>query len=352
MSFALVLLVALVATGCSKERLGAGAISILGPGVINDPRNKSLRFDVLEFGLGEFCKEMTTQGAPLKLQDDQPVIGRFFARNCQSRVIDTDARKSLVVQYEGTGYAWTNVSNRIGFASAGVIEYAPDFQMHDGAMYIYFRPRNIDSVSFQTLVVESQLAKTGAAVLGIDFDQMGRNIVRSQVERGFTVIRYNKSGETEFGLGIIPTGQRPFHPFQIKSTDKRMLANERTEVHSGQHDFVGGFEAKKNGKALYITATVDGAPAIDVLVIPKGVGDLMIQNYVNNGGPTGLTAPPLLDEPLVAGQVWKRYVKIPKGRYYLLFDHSTSMGRTAPPQVAGDDRAAKVDYVVQIGDAP
>lgn len=348
----ILLLAAAVTLSCSKEKLGTRAISILGPGVINDPRNKSLRFDVLKFGLEEFCKEMTARGAPLKLQDDQPVLGRFFATNCQSRVIDDDNRKSIVIQYSGVGYAWTNVSQRIGFSSSGVIEYAPDFQMHKGAMYVYFRPRNIDSVQFETKVVESALARTGAAVLNIDFNAMGLNIVRSQVERGFTVIRYSKSGETEFGLGFVPTGQKPFKPFQISGSDKRVLANDRTEVHTNQHDFVGGFEVKKGGKALYITATLDGAPAVDVLLIQKGVGDLMVNQYVANAGPTRLTAPPLLDDQLVAGQVFKRYVKVPKGVYYLLLDHSATIGRTAPAAVAGDDRAAKVDYVVQVGDAP
>lgn len=347
---ALVLLVA----GCpSKESVGAGAISVLGPGVINNPHNKSLRFDILKFGLGRFCFEMTRRGAPLKLNDDQPVLGRFFARSCSSQVLENTARQSLVVQYSGTGYGWTNLSGRIGFSAAGLIEYAPDFQMSDnGAMYIYFRPRKVNATSFKTLMVESVLARGGMAVAGLDPDRLGRQIVQSQLQRGFTVIRENEKGETDFGLGIIPKGQKPFKPFSIKNADKVTLANDRTEVHGGQQDYVGGFEVPDSGKALYITMTLDGAPAVDVFVVPKGVGDAMIDRYVKKGGASPLTARPLLDEPLVRGQVWKRYLALPKGMYYLVIDHSSAAGRTAPPAIQGGEQAAKVDYLVELGDAP
>jgi hypothetical protein len=47
------------ATGCPKqETLGIGAMGLLGKGVINDPKNKSLRFDLLKFGLDQCCREM------------------------------------------------------------------------------------------------------------------------------------------------------------------------------------------------------------------------------------------------------------------------------------------------------
>ena len=42
-------------------------MAILGSGVVNDPANRSLRFDMLKFGLDQFCAEMLKGGAPLKL---------------------------------------------------------------------------------------------------------------------------------------------------------------------------------------------------------------------------------------------------------------------------------------------
>jgi len=353
LALALILLPLLTAGCPSKESLGSSSMTVLGPGVINNPKNKSLRFDILKFGLERFCFEMTRRGAPLKLSDDQPVIGRFFAESCNQTVIDNESRKSVVVQYTGKGYGWTNVTGRIGFTTAGLVEYAPDFQLHDDdSMYIYFRPRKVDSTSFTTLMVENPVAKGGMSMLGVNPDQIGRNIVDGQLRRGFTVIRYDDTGETEFALGYIQKGHQPFKPFKVKSEDKVTLANDRTEVHSGQMDFIGGFEVKDDDEALYLNLSVDGAPAVDTFLIPKSIGDAMIDNYVRNPGATPLTAPPLLDEPVVAGQLWKRFVPARKGLYYLVVDHSAQVGRTAPPAQVGDDRAAKVDYVVQVGERP
>jgi hypothetical protein len=336
----------------SREELGRGALTILGEGIVNNPANKSLRFDVLKFGLDRFCFEMTRRGAPLKLSDDQPVIGRFFAETCQSQVLDDESRKSFVIQYSGTGYGWTNLSGRLGFSSAGLVEYAPDFQMHDGAMYIYFRPRNVDATRFSTLMVESSFARAGMAVTGLNPDQLGKNLVQGQLQRGFTVIRYSASGETDFGLGYVQKGKKPFKPFTVQHSEKLTLANDRTEVHTGQQDFIGGFDVSDDDQALYLTLSADGAPAVDVLLLNKGTGDLMIDQYVKNPGPSSTTFTPLLDEPLPSGQLWKRYVRVPKGVYYVLIDHSNRVGRTSPNTPTTDDRAAKVDYLVQLGPAP
>lgn len=339
-------------SGCpSKEGLGSSAMSVLGPGVINNPKNKSLRFDILKFGLERFCFEMTNRGAPLKLNDDQPVMGRFFADSCNQSVFDDEHRKSLVVQYTGKGYGWTNLTQRLGFETAGLVEYAPDFQLHDdGSMYIYFRPKRIDATSFKTTLVEGLIARAGIPLVGVNPDAIGKNIVTGQLERGFTVIRYNDDGETDFGLGYIPKGQKPFKPFVIDSA-KLTLQNDRTEVHTGQQDFVGGFEVKEDDQALFLTATIDGAPAIDAFLVPKFMGDQMIAQYVKAPGPAQLQSQPLLDEAIPIGGMWKRFVPVPKGVYYLVVDHS-AVGRTQPQVAPGDDRAAKVDYVVQVAERP
>jgi hypothetical protein len=342
-----------VGLGCpSRESIGASGVAILGAGVVNNPGNKSLRFDILKFGLDNFCREMLKGGAPLKLADDQPVIGRFFADSCQSQVVDDDARKSFIVQFTGRGYAWTNLTGRIGFSSRGLVEYAPDFQLHDGAMYVYFRPRMIDATAFQLLLIESAAARAGAAVAGVNPEELGRRIVDGQLRRGFTVIRYGKDGQTDFGMGVIAKGDRPFKPFQIETEDKRVLTNERTEVHAGQQDFVGALDVDDDDRALYLTLSLDGAQAIDVLLVPKAQGDAMLAGYIEKPGGTALGMPALLDEPLTGGQLWKRYVVVPKGRYYVILDNSVAAGRSAPPQTPLDDRAAKVDYLLMVGEKP
>ncbi len=338
--------------GCTSS-VGSGAVSVLGAGVLNDPSNKSLRFDILKFGLATFCAEMLKGGAPLKFGDDEPVVGRFFAESCDSQVLDDDAHKSFVVQYTGKGYAWTNITQRLGFSSRGVVEYATDFQLHDGAMYVYFRPRLIDGAAFQTTLVESALAQGGLAIAGVNANQLGKHIVESQLRRGFTVIRKDASGSTDFALGIVPLGDTPFKPFEVKRTEKQILANERTEVHIGQQDYVGAFEVTDSNQALYLTVAVDGAPNADILVVQKSVGDTLLDGYVHNAGGAALSSPAMLDDTSTqSGGLWRRFVNVDPGRYYLVIDNSTKLGKSAPDTSAKDDAAAKVDYLVLVGDRP
>lgn len=338
--------------GCGgREGLGVGAINVLSQGVINDPGNKSLRFDLLKFGLDEFCSEMQRRGVALKLRDGDPNIGRFFATSCQSQLIDEQSRQTIVVRYSGRGYGWTNVTQRVGFETQGLIEFAPDFQMHGDAMYIYFRPRNVDSTTFKTTLVESQLANTGIILTGVQPDQVGQNLVQSQLRRGFTVVRHSERGEVDFGLGVIALGQRPFRPFQVLASRRITLDNDRTEVHSGQQDYIGGFSVDQDDKALYLTMTLEGAPAVDVLLLPKPVGDTLLRQYTTTRGPAvpGISA---FGAVVQSGVPLRQYMPVPRGTYYLLLDHSSAVGQAAPPTTALDDRAARVDYLVQVGDRP
>ncbi len=347
-----------VGSGCtSPDSFGSRAVAVVGAGVINDPSNKSLRFDILKFGLESFCTEMLRAGAPLKFGDDEPVVGRFFADSCQSQVLDDDAHKSFVVQYTGRGYAWTNVTERLGFNSSGVVEYQSDFQLSGGAMYVYFRPRLIDGAAFQTTLVESALAKGGLAIAGLNANTLGKHIVESELRRGFTVIRRDSSGSMDFALGLVATGEVPFKPFEVKRTNKQVLANERTEVHQGQQDYVGAFEVKDSGQALYLTAALDGAPSADVLVVPKPVGDALLDHYLQTAGGASITSasagPALLDDTVAqGGGLWQRFVNVDPGRYYLVIDNSAQLGKTTPDTSMKDDAAAKLDYVILLGDRP
>ncbi len=333
--------------GCSnKETL---AFAVVADGVINDPANKSLRFDLLKFGLDQFCFEMTNRGAPLKLGDEMPVAGRFFAASCQHQILDAGERKSLVVQYSGTGYGWTNVSGRIGFEASGLVEYAPDFQLHDGAMYIYFKPEDIEASSFKTLMVESTLAQTGMQMTNIDPDDVGTKIVQGQLKRGFTVIRYSASGETDFSMGFIPKGEKPEKPYYVESTNRVSLVNNRTEVHTGQQDYVGAFEVKDE-EVLFFTGQLDGTAAIDVALVSKAGGSQMIDQYVRAPGAAVLGMPPLLQERVEQGQLWQRSIRLPPGAYMLVFDHSDRLGTTTPPARPADS-PAHLSYLVQRGEA-
>jgi hypothetical protein len=326
-------------------------MAIVGAGVINDPANKSLRFDMLKFGLSQFCDEMTKSGTPLKLADDQPVVGRFFAEACQTQVLDEEGRKSFIVQYRGKGYAWGSPLGRVGFTADGLVEYAPDFQLHDEAMYVYFRPRLSDTSSFRALMVESTLAQSALAALGMSPEALGKRIVDGQLRRGFTVIRHDQRGEIEFGMGMIPLGERPYRPYEVKTEDKRIVANDRTEVHTGQQDYLGAFSVEEDDQALYLTLTLDGSPSVDVLLVGEAQGHGLVDGYVRQPGAQAIPGPLLLDETLAAGQTFKRFVPVPRGKYYLVLDHSDRAGQGPKPDLTAD-RPGKIDYLLMLGDAP
>lgn len=333
--------------GCpSKESL---AFAVVADGVINDASNKSLRFDLLKFGLDQFCEEMTKRGAPLKTGDDMPVAGRFFSASCQHQILDDENRKSLVVQYSGQGYGWTNLSGRIGFSSSGLVEYAPDFQVQGEAMYIYFRPRNIDASSFETLMVENSAARAGMALAEVNPDEVGTNLVRGQLKRGFTVIRYNERGETDFSLGFVPVGAKPEKPYVVESSNRVSLANDWTEVHTGQQDFIGSFEITNDDEALYFTAKLDGTDAVDVAVVPRAAGEEMLKNYVRTPGAATLAMQPVLLETIKLGETWQRAIKLVPGSYMLVIDHSARLGQTTPPAHPADS-PAHLSYLVQRGE--
>ncbi len=339
----------LVSTACgSQEQTGFGAMTVVGQGIVNDPANKTLRFDLLRYGLAKFCHEMQQRGVALKLRDGQPIAGRFFASSCQSELLENGERQTLALRYAGRGYTWTNVTGRVGFEVQGFIEYAPDFKLHDDTLYIYFRPQNVDASRFHTTLVEAQAPQAGLAVLGVSADQLGHDTLIGQLRRGFTVVRA-RDGATDFAPGLLPAGEHPFHPFEIRASDKVTLDNNRTELHAGQQDYIGGF-AVEEGQALFLTLTLDGASAVDVLVLPEAQGRQMITQYTTVAGPAvPPTAPYGVVLPAATGL--RQGLPLPAGRYLLLLDHSNAVGQVAPPPGFAPS-AARVDYLVQAGARP
>jgi hypothetical protein len=342
----------LLSSACgSRESVGDRSLRVLGAGVVNDPANKSLRFDILKFGLDRFCEEMLKSGTPLRLSDQEPVIGRFFAESCQSQVLDEEQRKSFVLQYTGKGYAWTNVTGKLGFSARGLVEYAPDFQLSDGALYVYFRPRAVDATAFQLLSIDSQLAQTGIALAGsaLNPDELGRHVLDSQLKRGLTVIRYDSDGHADFSVGFIPKGERPYKPFQIKSADKRVLVNETTEVHALTQDYVGPLMIDDTDQALLLHLELDGIDTIDVQIVPKATGAAMLDRYVRSPGPAPQLAPPLLTALAQRGKRLLQPIPLPPGEYFALLDNSPALGQAQPPQGAPSDHAASVELAILVG---
>jgi hypothetical protein len=343
----------LLLASCAGMAQSAGTdVLAIMPGVINRTDNKSLRFAMMKYGLDSFCQEMLKRGAPLRLADDQPSVGRFYPQRCDSRLVDEEAGRSFLVQFAGSGYAWTNLTQRIGFDATGAVEYDPDFLLDHSTMYLYFRTKHVASTSFRPGMIENTAANLAMVLAPGGFtEKFGQQIVAAELTRGFTVIR-RSDGTVDFGLGMIEKGKTPFHPYQIKGDAKTVLANERIEVHARQRDFLGPFEVDSQGRALYLTVGVDGAEGVDVMVVPRDAGEQWLSLYIHQPMTTPPAYPPLLADVALSSQPYRKMLPVAKGRYYLVIDNTPTAGRISPPANLFDDRAALVNYAVELGDAP
>ncbi|MCS6900014.1 MAG: hypothetical protein RMJ98_09985 [Myxococcales bacterium] len=355
-SLALLALALLALGAFSCQRTGVALVKLM-PGVTNDPRNRTMRREIMSFGSKEFCKELMKRGAPLKTRDDAPAMGRFFADQCFHQDMEND---DVFVQFSGRGYTWTQPSGRIGFKIQGSILYNPDFLLHGKTMYAYFRPRTVQSSKFETIMIE----RVGSTPLGGLFgasaqdtaNRMGNQIIAQELQRGFTVLR-DDDGSVDFGVGIIEQGQRPFHPYQVHGSDKVLLASDWTEIHEQQRDFLGPFEIEGRDQALFLTMNLDGTPAVDVMLFQKTPGDGWLQTYIQQAQVGPPPVPPMLSDVLAQGREWRRTVPLKPGLYYLVIDHTSVAGPVSPPPsqpgfLGTSDVAAVVRYVAQVGDAP
>lgn len=307
-----------------------------------------MRKALMKTAMGDFCKQMLQRNAPLRLAPDSPVIGRFFPTQCVAPEGD-----DLYVNFSGFGYAFTNVTKKMTFTMAATGLYKYDFLITEGDrcdIYAYFRPTRIDASDFRTHRLESTTASMVNSLTSIG-DNFGKQLMGQKLQEGFTVIRFTETSTDEFGLGIIPIGQKPFHPFQVHGNDRITYENERVEIHQNQRDFIGPIVVEDEGRSLYVTASVDGAPAVDMLIMRKAEGEASLNLYYEYAQSGPLAAAPMAGDIVQAGTQLKRAVPVPPGMYYVVFDNTASAGQVNPPVNALDDRAAVVNYLIQIGDA-
>jgi hypothetical protein len=344
-----VLWIAIVCLSTPGCRIGAdtgkGAATIIGRGVVNNPSNKSLRFDMLKFGMGEFCAELMLRGAPLRLSDGQPVIGRYFAETCNTKSIDTLEKSSVVVQFGGHGFAWTAATGRLGFRVQGLLELAPDFRIREEAMYVYFRPIQVDTSDFELLMTENTLAQAAVNLAGVSEKELGQSIINAQLGRGFTAIRYDADGHTDFALGVVDEGARPFRPFTVRVSPRRTDANGRTEIFSGQQDFLGKIRVKK-GDAITLTLRVEGTEGVDFSLISEKAGRPYLDQYIRSAGTQPMQVVPSFQATALSGAPTRAQVRVPSGDYYLVLDHSNAWGAVTPGE---NSLPARVDYLLQTG---
>lgn len=329
--------------------LGCGPKECTFRGTINEPENLSMRRALLRKGMGDFCKQMLAHDAPLRLSTDSPVIGRFYPTQCTAPEGD-----DLNVTFSGFGYAYTNVTQKMTFTMNAQVTYRYDFLITEGDrcdVYAYFRPSRIAASNFQVHRIENQLASTfnGMTQMG---DTFGQQLVGQKLKEGFTVIHSSSDATDEFVLGIVPVGRKPLHPYQVHGDERITYENERVEVHQNERDFVGPIVVEDSGRALFVSAKLDGASAIDVMILRKAEADASLGYYYEYPLVGPLAGAPIAGDVLNAGVELKRSIPVGPGTYYVVFDNSASAGQVSPPANVPGDRAAVVNYLVQIGDAP
>jgi hypothetical protein len=343
-------LVAVVGLAASSACTPNAVCKVAGP--INDPSNRTLRRNIMSFGLGQFCTQMTARNAPLTLSPDQPVVGRFFPQHCMQRTLDNG---DLWVQFDGIGYAWTDLSKKVTFTSAATLQYNQDFKCaEDDAIYAYFDPRAVAPPDFRVAQIEQPVANLMQNWIAPFADNFGRQVVSGQLAQGFTVI-VDANGTTEFSIGHLPLGQHPFHPFDVHGGGRITYESLRTQVHAGERDFIGPIAVEGDRRALFLQMHLEGVQSADVFVVPKSEGDASLQLYVQYGAIGPLAYPPRFSDIIRYGAEYQRAVPVPPGMYYVVIDNSPTAGQAAPPAplfgVVGD-AAALVNYAIQIGDAP
>ena len=306
------------------------------------------------FGAQRICPEMTKRGMGLRVQERGPIVGRFFPSACKVDVLSS--QQIVTVHFTGVGYAFTPMTKRVGFTTTASVQYRPDFFITEEDIYAWGKVRAIVAGPKFTLgYVESQLANAATAVtpLGVVATQFGNQIVSGELTRGFTVVQNWATESNSFALGIITPPRRPHTPFDVTKDAIHTFANETVEVQYNQRDFIGPFEVVDDDQALQMKYFLQG-PAVDVMVVDGATGDRWREDY-RLGRPLG--PPPGVVRaggPLQPGREVRTQYRLPRGKYYVVIDHTQYAGRVNPPPtnllnpLGGP--VARVSYVAQLAE--
>jgi hypothetical protein len=302
------------------------------------------------FGAQRMCPEMLKRGAPLKLTPDGNTIGRFFPTTCQHEV--NDQSQTVTIHFGGTGFAWTPIAGRVGFSASASVEYRMDFFMAEDAVYVWAKTNRIlRGPDFEMGAVENRVVDWARRTpVGYMANTFGNQIVSSQLASGFTVVHMDEGDE--FAIGILTPPQRPKKPFDTEEGDRYVFANETTEIRHNQIDLLGPLEVGDEEQALFLRLRLEG-PAVDVLVLHRGTGDLW-RDGLQRGAPLGPPPnPPLNAFVLQPGAEQRKKIRLPKGHYFVVVDNSDRVGIVNPPwnplaMVGGN--AAVLSYTAEVGD--
>ncbi|HYP89718.1 MAG TPA: hypothetical protein VEQ59_16235, partial [Polyangiaceae bacterium] len=232
--------------------------------------NPALRWFLFSnFGAQRMCPEMLKRGMALKLTPNGNGIGRFFPERCTAQV--NDAAQTVTLAFSGTGFAWTPIAGRVGFAVSATLDYRMDFFMAEDATYVWAKPaRIVYGPDFRMGAIENKMVDFAAqGPGGYMVSTFGSQIVQGQLSSGFTVVHTDQGDE--FSMGILLPPARP-HSFFSVANGRTLLEHDTTEVRVDQMDLIGPLEVPSSGQALFLRFQLTG-PAVDAMLIRRGAGD-------------------------------------------------------------------------------
>lgn len=328
----------------------------LGATCVGKVAGPNLRWKLFSaFGTQRLCPEMLKRGVPLRLSAGGNTVGRFFPKQCSHQV--NDPARSVTLHFSGTGYAWTPVAGRVGFSASASVEYAMDWRPGGGrTTYVWGRwVRAVRGPEFSLGAVENKAVNWAAKGTPVAYlaNTFGEQIITSQMVQGFTVIHHPRRGD-EFALGHFFPPQRPPTPFDTEQGKRLALANETTEVHTSQVDFLGPFEVTKDNQALFLRFNHLGGPGVEALLFQQGALDVWREGLQLGQPLTTPAVAPILSFPIPARSAERQKLPLPPGLYTLVLDNSDKLGTVRPPWNPLDalgKNPAVVAYLAELGNA-
>jgi hypothetical protein len=281
------------------------------------------------FGAERMCPEMLKRSAPLRLTNGGHVIGRLFPNACQHRI--DEQRRTVSLEFTGTGYAWTPIAGRVGFSTHAGVEYRADFSLQDDSMYVWARTeRLLFAPEFRVGSIENRLVDwaQNQSPVGYLANTFGAQITSSQLLSGFTVVRSDEGDA--FALGILLPPERPRQPFGSGGEGRWLVDADTSEVRVEQIDFLGPIVVEESGRSLYFKYALTG-PAAEALLWGRADADAWRERLQMGAPLTPPPAPAILGFALAPGAPQEQRVPLPPGQYVLVIDNSSRVGRVNPP---------------------
>jgi len=303
------------------------------------------------FGAQKICPQVLSSGIGLRLIAGDDIVGRFFPNRCEQHVDDN--RQTVTVAFGGTGFAWTPVAGRVGFAAQAAVEYRMDFRMTDDSIYVFGVPASTPATpQFQLGAVENKVVDWAAkSPVGYLANVFGSQILASQLAAGFTVI-HTDNGD-EFALGHLEPPARAPRPFGLSGSDRLLYASDTTQLHPGQIDVLGPFEVTEKEQALYLRFQVQGT-AIEGFVWPKSLVDPWREGLQTGAALGSPPQPALSSFALNPGNSQQR-VPLGPGIYVIVLDDTSQLGSINPPfnplGMLGPAGTTRVSYGIELGEA-